>query len=64
MFQYSEQIAKFAQQARDIVLSMDPTNDLQYLRVRSRRQEILVAPDDEYVLIVMQNCGTILEKKK
>ena len=30
-------------------------NDLTFLRIRSKKHEIMVAPDKEYVLIVIQN---------
>jgi hypothetical protein len=30
-------------------------NDLTFLRVRTRKHEVLVAPDREYLLIVVQN---------
>ena len=33
---------------------MDPTNELNYLRVCSQKYEILVAPDNEFILIVVQ----------
>jgi dynein light chain roadblock-type len=34
---------------------MDPTNELDYLRVSGKKQEILIAPDTDYILIVIQN---------
>jgi len=33
---------------------MDPSNELEYLRVSSRQNELLVAPDDNFTLVVMQ----------
>ena len=30
-------------------------NDLTFLRVRSKKHEIMIAPDKEYLLIVIQN---------
>ncbi|EUB56240.1 Dynein light chain roadblock-type [Echinococcus granulosus] len=35
----------------------DPTNDLTFLRVRSKKNEIMIAPDKEYTLIVVQEIG-------
>lgn len=32
-----------------------PQNDLTFLRVRTRKHEVMVAPDREYLLIVVQN---------
>lgn len=53
--QYSGLISYFAERAKTIVKAMDPTNELMYLRVTSKKHEILVAPDTDFVLIVMQN---------
>lgn len=55
--QYSGLISYFAERAKNTVKAMDPTNELEYLRVTSKRHEILVAPDNDFVLIVMQNPG-------
>ena len=33
---------------------INPLDDLTFFRVRSKKQEILVAPDKEYFLIVVQ----------
>jgi len=52
---YAARIAKLAQQARSLVRDLDPTNDLTFLRVRSRKHEIMVAPDKDFLLIVIQN---------
>ena len=30
-------------------------NDLTFLRIRSKKHEIMVAPDKDYILIVIQN---------
>ena len=40
--------------ARSAVRDLDPQNDLQFLRLRSKQHEILVAPDPEFTLIVIQ----------
>ena len=60
-FQYSGLISYFAERAKAMVQSMDPTNELLYLRVTSRRHEILVAPDNDFVLIVMQNPAEMIQ---
>ena len=39
----------------DAVCAPFPQNDLTFLRIRSKKHEIMVAPDKEYVLIVIQN---------
>jgi dynein light chain roadblock-type len=37
------------------VRDIDPTNDLTFLRIRSKKHEIMVTPEKEYMLIVIQN---------
>ncbi|CAF4286877.1 unnamed protein product, partial [Adineta steineri] len=36
------------------VRDLDPQNDLTFLRIRTKKQEILVAPDKDYLTIVLQ----------
>lgn len=52
---YSNIISQLTVKARSIVRDLDPTDDLGFLRIRSKRYEIMVAPDKEYVLIVIQD---------
>ena len=53
--QLGKHITELAKKARSVVRDIDPTNELTFFRVRSRRQEILVAPDNNLFLIVIQN---------
>ena len=48
-------MARFTQRAMQTVRAMDPANELDYLRVSSKQNEILIAPDDNFTLVVMQN---------
>lgn len=36
-----------------MVRDLDPTNDLTFLRLKSRMNEILIAPDKDFLLIVI-----------
>jgi dynein light chain roadblock-type len=38
-----------------LVETLDPKDELSFLRIRSKNREIMVAPDKEYILIVIQN---------
>ena len=40
-----------------MVRALDPTNDLEYFRVRSRKHEIMIAPDsnNDYIILVIQS---------
>eukprot|EP00754_Rhynchopus_humris_P034399 Rhum_TRINITY_DN15732_c0_g1::Rhum_TRINITY_DN15732_c0_g1_i1::g.161975::m.161975/K10419/DYNLRB, DNCL2; dynein light chain roadblock-type len=53
--QYAQLITALTGKARHCVRDLDPTNDLTFLRIRSKKHEIMVAPDKDYILIVIQN---------
>ncbi|XP_034937071.1 dynein light chain roadblock-type 2 [Chelonus insularis] len=53
--QYAGLISQLSDRARAVVRDLDPTNDLTFLRIRSKKHEIMVAPDKEFILIVVQN---------
>ncbi|CAE8736144.1 unnamed protein product, partial [Polarella glacialis] len=46
--QYSALISQLAAKARSVVRDLDPQNDLTFLRIRSKKHEIMVAPDREH----------------
>ena len=54
-FQYSVLISQLSERAKSIVRDLDPANELTYLRIKSRKHEILVAPEEDFILIVVQN---------
>ena len=41
---------------------LDPTNDLIFLRIKSKFNEIMVAPDKDFMLIVVQGKGILYYK--
>jgi hypothetical protein len=41
---YAEQVALLAAKARSVVRDLDPTNDLTFMRIRSKRHETMIAP--------------------
>jgi dynein light chain roadblock-type len=51
---YANLITALAAKARHCVRDLDPTNDLTFLRIRSKKSEIMVAPDKDFILIVIQ----------
>ncbi|XP_068933680.1 dynein light chain roadblock-type 1 [Petaurus breviceps papuanus] len=53
--QYANLMHSFILKARGTVRDIDPQNDLTFLRIRSKKNEIMVAPDKDYFLIVIQN---------
>jgi len=53
--QYAGLFYSLSSQARNCVRDLDPQNDLTFLRVRSKKHEIMIAPEKDYTLIVIQN---------
>ncbi|KAE8608321.1 hypothetical protein XENTR_v10011462 [Xenopus tropicalis] len=53
--QYAGLLHQLSMKAKSTVRDIDPQNDLTFLRIRSKKHEIMVAPDKEYLLIVIQN---------
>ena len=45
----------FVLKARGTMGGNDPQNDLAFLLIHSKENEIMVVPDKDYFLIVMQN---------
>ncbi|EHB03292.1 Dynein light chain roadblock-type 2 [Heterocephalus glaber] len=53
--QYAGLLHQLTIKAKSTIRDIDPQNDLTFLRIRSKKHEIMVAPDKEYLLIVIQN---------
>lgn len=57
----TEQIIKnvheLAIAARRLVRDVDPTDDLMFLRTRSNKDELLISPDEDFTLVVIQGNG-------
>ena len=52
---YGVKLSSLARQARYLVRDLDPSNDLTFLRVTCKKYEMMVAPDKDYFLIVIQS---------
>ncbi|KXZ53284.1 hypothetical protein GPECTOR_7g1178 [Gonium pectorale] len=53
--QYADLIPSLADLARNLVRDLDPQNDLEFLRIRSHKHEIMVAAKEDFVLLVIQD---------
>ena len=51
---YGVHLSLLAKQARNLIRDLDPSNDLTFLRVTCKKYEMMVAPDKDYFLIVIQ----------
>ena len=47
--QYAGLLHSLTAKARSVVRDIDPQNDLTFLRIRSKKHEIMVAPGKKYV---------------
>ena len=52
---YAKTLPPLVERARFVVRDLDPTDDLTFLRIRADKTEIMIAPGDDYTLIVIQN---------
>lgn len=53
--QYANLLQQLTDKSKQVVRELDPSNDLQYLRLRSKKHELLVAPEKDYYLVVVRN---------
>ena len=53
--QYEQLVTNLTSATRSVVRDLDPTNDLTFFRLRSTSHEVLVAPDDHFLMLVLQN---------
>ncbi|XP_003384606.1 PREDICTED: dynein light chain roadblock-type 2-like [Amphimedon queenslandica] len=53
--QYAGLLHSLTAKTRVTVRDLDPMNELYFLRIRTKKHEIMVAPDKDYLLIVVQN---------
>ena len=52
--QYAQKVTELTKKARSVIRDINPLNDLTFFRVRSKKQEIMIAPDKNLYLIVIQ----------
>ena len=58
---YAVQYQSLINMTRSAVRELDPQNELCFIRVRNKRHEIMVAPTEDLVLIVVQLIGNVTE---
>ncbi|RQM12801.1 hypothetical protein DD237_004170 [Peronospora effusa] len=44
-------VSQLTTKAKSTIQTLDPTDDMMFLRIRSKKHEIMIAPDKEYALI-------------
>merc|ERR1712057_3609 len=53
--QHASLISELALRAEKAIQDLDPMNDWTFLRVRSHKHEIMVCPEKEFMMIVVQD---------
>ena len=53
--EYGSLINQFTTKAKLALKFLHPEEDIQFIRIRSIKHEIMIAPDKEFSLIVLQN---------
>jgi len=60
--QYASLVSQFTVKTRRVVKTLDPDNELKFVRIRSKKHEIMIAPEFEknceYYLVVVQDPAT------
>lgn len=51
---FSQAMISLSNQARSAIRDLNPKNDLKFLRIRLRKQEILVAFDPQFIVFIKQ----------
>mmetsp|Transcript_33074 Transcript_33074/g.59824 ORF Transcript_33074/g.59824 Transcript_33074/m.59824 type:complete len:100 (-) Transcript_33074:328-627(-) len=52
---YADLIPSLSSLAKNMIRDLDPQNDLEFLRIRSQKHEIMVSAREEFTLIVIQD---------
>jgi len=52
---YAALVSQLSLKAAGVVRTLDESDELAFLRVRSKKHEIMIAPDRDYVLVVIQD---------
>ncbi len=53
--EYGSLINQFTTKAQLTLKSLHPDEDINFIRIRSKKHEIMIAPEKEFSLIVLQN---------
>ncbi|XP_063727890.1 dynein light chain roadblock-type 2-like [Symsagittifera roscoffensis] len=53
--QYINAVKDLTYKGSSLVRDIDPENELTFIRVRSKKNEIMIAPDKDHNIIVIQN---------
>ena len=52
---YSALVSQLATKTNAVVRTLDESDELTFFRIRSKKHEIMIAPDKDYLLVVIQD---------
>ncbi|KAA6392322.1 MAG: putative roadblock-type dynein light chain [Streblomastix strix] len=52
---YAALVTQLCHSTKSTIKKLDDTDDLAFIRLRTNKNEILIAPDKDYILVVLQN---------
>lgn len=53
--QHADLLHQLSEKSKNVVKELDQTNDLTFLRLRTKTNEIMIAPDKDYLVAVVYN---------
>lgn len=56
--QHSLLLQSICERSKNLIHELDPSNDLTFLRLRTKKNEIMIAPDKNYLLAVIENLSS------
>ncbi|KAI9589372.1 hypothetical protein GQX74_007541 [Glossina fuscipes] len=60
--QYADLMSQLTDKARSVVRDLDPSNNLTFLRVRSKKHEIMMAPNRDFILVTYTTCILLMKE--
>lgn len=51
-------LQQLCEKSKGVIRELDGSNDLTFLRLRTKKNEIMIAPDKDYLLAVIENLST------
>ncbi|XP_020807798.1 uncharacterized protein LOC110183783 [Drosophila serrata] len=61
---YANKMQPLVTMARSMVQEMEPTDQLTYVRLRTRKQEVMVATENQHTIIIIQDNKVLDESRR
>lgn len=52
---YAKLVSELCIKASSVIRTLDSEDETSFLRIRSKKKEIMIAPDQDYILVVVQD---------